>query len=151
MNEQQLAHYENGRMLASRAMWTIELQILRLNSERLEVKDFVMQPLVDFHFLLIALGRLEKAAQLVNSVVDISVGLNHFKQELPWLRKLRNVLEHIDEYQQGIGRNSSIKTSELHVFGGGKDNMHWLGEEVEYKKVLSASNNLFEAITSIST
>jgi len=146
MNERQIAHYEDGRMLANRAMWTIELQLRRLDSKNLEIEAFEQQALADFQFLLIALDRLEKSANLVNSAVDISEDLNMFCERMPWLRKLRNAQEHIDEYQQGKGRDRSIDIAGLHVFHFGQNEIHWLDEKIDLNNILSTSNQLFGAI-----
>ena len=55
-------------------------------------------------------------------------------------------MEHIDDYQLGLGRDTSVRTGELHVFAGGVGSMHWLGVEVEYKTVVQASSSLLEFI-----
>lgn len=146
MNERELAVYEDARMLASNAVWTVELQIRRLTSRKLEIEDFVMQPFVDFHFLLIALGRLENAAKLAGTVVDLSTEIHEFQSQLPWLRKLRNTMEHINDYQLAQGRDKSVRIGELHVFGDFQGGMTWLGEEVNYDLALQSSQTLFDAI-----
>jgi hypothetical protein len=144
MNDRDLAVFEDARMLANRAAWSIELQIRRLNLGNFEIEGFVMQPFVDFHYLLIAIGRLEKAGKLAGHVIDMSTELERFKSQLPWLPKLRNAMEHIDDYQLGKGRDASVRTGDLHVFSGGKDSMHWVGVEVEYKAVVQAASCLLE-------
>jgi hypothetical protein len=146
MNDCDLAVFEDARMLANRAVWSIKLQIQRLNLGHTEIEGFVMQPFVDFHYLLIAIGRMEKAAKLASHVMDMSKELERFKSRLPWLPKLRNAMEHIDDYQIGSGRDKSVRTGDLHVFSGGKDSMHWLGVEVEYKAVVQAASCLLEFI-----
>jgi hypothetical protein len=146
MNDRDLAVLEDARMLANRAAWSIELQIQRLNRDEYEIDGFVMQPFVDFHYLLIAIGRMEKAAKLAGHVIDMSAPLKQFKSQLPWLPKLRNAMEHIDDYQLGRGRDTTVTTNGLHVFTDGRDSMHWLGVEVEYKTVVSAASSLLEGI-----
>lgn len=133
-------------MLANRAAWSIELQIQRLSLGLREIEGFEMQPFVDFHYLLIAIGRLEKAAKLAGHVIDMSVRLELFKSQLPWLPKLRNAMEHIDEYQLGRGRDTSVRISDLHVFVGGASSMNWLDVEVEYKAIVQAASSLLEFI-----
>ena len=83
MNDRDLAVLEDARMLANRAAWSIELQIRRLNLDHREIEGFVMQPFVDFHYLLIAIGRLEKAAKLAGHVINMSAELERFKFQLP--------------------------------------------------------------------
>ena len=50
--EQQIALYEEARSLANIACWSIELQIHRLRKKEAEIPEFVMQPVADFHFLI---------------------------------------------------------------------------------------------------
>jgi len=146
MNDHDLAVLEDARMLAIRAACSIELQIQRLNREHLEIEDFVMQPLVDFHYLLIAISRLEKAAKLASHAIDMTAPLKQFKSQLPWLPKLRNAMEHIDDYQLGKGRDTSIRIGDLHVFVHSTNSMNWLGIEVEYKSIVRAASSLLESI-----
>ena len=146
MNERDLSVLEDARMLASGAAWSIELQIRRLKSGCCEVESCVMQPFVDFHYLLIAVGRLEKAAKLAGHVIDISAELKKFKSQLPWLAKLRNAMEHIDDYQLGHGRDSSVLIRDLHVFACDNESIDWLGVNVEYKTVVGAASSSLECI-----
>jgi len=146
MNERELALYEDARHWANLAMWSIELQLKRLGSEKREIEEYVMQPLADFHFLLTALCRLRNSALLVSKVADISDDIAEFDNQLPWLKRLRNVLEHIDEYRTGDGRDESVSIRSLQVFSYAPNYFEWLGERVDFAKSRSAGTYLFRAI-----
>ena len=107
-DERTVAVYEDARILANMAVWAVQLQINRLRSEKNEIPEFVMQHVVDFHFLVTALTRLRKAAELVAAFSDISREIKQFDDALPDLPKIRNVQEHIDEYRLGKGYNKKI-------------------------------------------
>ena len=145
-NERIVATYEDARSLANIAVWSVELQIHRLKAEETEIPDFVMQPVVDFHFLVIALTRLRKAAELAAKTTDISAALKEFDETLPDLKKIRNVLEHIDEYRLGEGRNKNVKANELQTVILNHDQIFWSGYEINPVKALQASDRLFNAI-----
>lgn len=114
--EQQIALHEEARNLANIACCSIELQIHRLSKEEAEIPEFVMQPVVVFHFLLIAINRLRVAADLVSKTIDISRQIKEFDKSLPEWRKMRNVMEHIDEYWQNKKRKFPASKGELPVF-----------------------------------
>jgi len=146
MNKEDLAIYEDARHWANLAMWSIDLQIKRLSTGKFEISEFVMQPIADFHFLLTALTRLRESALLVSQVSDLSAEIFEFDRNLPWLKRLRNVLEHITEYRVGDGRDKRVHKSSLQVFMSDSDHMEWLGERVEYDKCKLACSALFKAI-----
>ena len=105
-----------------------------------------MQPVVDFHFLVTALTRLRKAAELVAKTTDISTYLKQFDETLPDLTNIRNVLEHIDEYRLGKGRNKNVRANELQTVYLDHDCIVWLGYKINPVEALQASNRLFNAI-----
>ena len=146
--EQQIALYEEARSLANIACWSIELQIHRLRKEEAEIPEFVMQRVADFHFLLIAINRLHRAAKLANNAIDhkLSSQIKEFKQSLPGWKEIRNVMEHIDEYWQHKGHNSSVSTGALPVFLFDNDIVTWCGVELNLETVRQASSRLFQAI-----
>lgn len=150
INEQRITCYEEGRRLANIACWSIELQICRLTRGKTEIPEFVMQPIADFHFLLIAINRLRRAADLVNKAIDISPQIDEFDQTLPGLIKMRNIMEHIDNYWQRKGHDPSVSPGELPNFAF-SNVVAWCGEELDLETVRKASSRLFQAIQDVST
>ena len=147
-DERTVAVYEDARILANMAVWAVQLQINRLRSEKNEMPEFVMQPVVDFHFLVTALTRLRKAAELVAAFSDISREIKQFDDALPDLPKIRNVQEHIDEYRLGKGYNKKINANELLTIVLDHDRLAWLGYELRVDDALRVSDCLFQAIKS---
>lgn len=144
--EQQIALYEEARSLANIACWSIELQIHRLRKEETEIPEFVMQRVADFHFLLIAINRLRHAADLAAETIDIAREIKKFDQSLPAWRKMRNAMEHIDEYWQHKGRDPSVSAGGLPVFLFDEDAVTWCGVELKLETVRQASSRPFQAI-----
>lgn len=138
--------YEDARSESNVAVWAIHLQVQRLLSEKREIEDFVFQPVVDFHFLVTALNRLRKMAGLVSKYANISKAIKQFDEALPDLIKIRNVLEHLDEYRLGEGRNKKVKVSALRTIVLGNDKIEWLDYEIEVDQAIRASVLLFQAI-----
>ena len=105
-----------------------------------------MQPVADFHFLLTALNRLRESALLVSQVSDLSAEITEFDNQLPWLKRLRNVLEHITEYRIGSGRDKSVSLNSLQLFLSDSGHIEWLGGKVEYANCKLACSGLFKSI-----
>lgn len=96
---------------------------------------------VDLHFFLVALVRLRRCVSRVGShVPEIEPALTRlmrgFDEAVPSLAKLRNVSEHIDEYNLDVGRDSSVSRRQVQTWymdsspTGGLI-WGWLGERLD--------------------
>ena len=141
-----LALYEDGRMMSSLAMWSIKLQMQRLNSIEPELTEYQIQNLVDLHFMVTALTRLRKIAEMLSGLIDISTELREFDKKLPDLKNIRNILEHIDEYRIGEGRDKKVGINGLLTVGLDVENISWCGYDLNLIEALQLSEDLFEAI-----
>jgi len=151
------ATYERATRLANLALWTVDLQRRRLNSTEPEDAKFIFRKWSDFHFLIVALTKLRRAAVLASKVTAISgqmrIALKQFDDALPHLKEMRDVAEHIDEYAVDRGFKSvgqkdgyiSRKSLEVSTSDGG-DVWEWLGFELDAGQALSASGALFGAL-----
>lgn len=146
--ERRLALYDEARALASNACWSVDLQMLRLKRGKVEISDFQQQPIADFLFLLTAISRLRRAADLASNVVDLKDDIESFDRSIPGWRKMRNAMEHIDDYWRHLGRDSSVAPGQLPVFGFGDDNIQWLDGEISLSGVQDQCTRLFSAICS---
>ncbi|MEW8521640.1 MAG: hypothetical protein AB2552_01165 [Candidatus Thiodiazotropha endolucinida] len=149
MDEKELAIFEDAKNMANIAVWGVELQIKRLNSQKNEISEFVMQPVVDFHFLIVALTRLRQAASLVSKISDIKSAIATFDNAIPDLRTVRNILEHIDEYRIGKGNNKSVPKDSFQTIIFGKESIRWVNYEINLKSAMKASSDLYAVIRSI--
>jgi hypothetical protein len=142
--------YERARRLANQALWTIDLQRRRLNSEEPEDTEFILRKWSDFHFLIVALTRLRRAAELAAKVPTISeqmrAALKIFDAALPHLKKMRDVAEHIDDYAVDGGKDRNISRKSLEVASSDGEKWQWLGFEIDVGMALSASAALFGAL-----
>ena len=114
-----------------------------------------MRKWADFHFLIVALIRLKKAAILATKVpiikLKIELALQEFDLELPDIKKMRNVAEHIDEYATDDGRNKNISRKSIEVSRLNETALEWLGFKLDADKAMEASAKLFEAIKDCSS
>jgi len=145
-SEKIVAVYEDARSEANIAVWAIQLQINRLWSKDNEIPGFALQPVVDFHFLVTALTRLRKMADLVSKHSNISEAIKKFDETLPDLKKIRNVLEHIDEYRLGKGRNKDVSVNALRTMSLAPNRIEWLDYEIKTDEAIKVSDILFQAI-----
>jgi hypothetical protein len=147
MKPDSAATYERARRLANQALWTVDLQRRRLNSVEPEDDKFILRKWSDFHFLIVALTRLRRAAELAAKAPPISeqmrVALKTFDAALPHLKKMRDVAEHIDDYAVDSGKDRSISRKSLEVGSSDGEIWQWLGFEIDASKALSASIALF--------
>lgn len=133
-------------------MWTIRLQCRRLTLAEPEDKLFIFRKWADFDFLVVALFRLRRAAQLAASVPEVNAllapAVADFDAALPNLKKMRDVAEHFDDYAVDRGRRSGVHRQDLEVGRMSVDGttLEWLGAELDAHKALDESETLFEAI-----
>jgi len=144
--EKIVAVYEDARSEANIAVWAIQLQIQRLRSTQDEISGFALQPVVDFHFLVTALTRLRKMADLVSKFSNISEAIKQFDKTLPDLKKIRNVMEHLDDYRLGEGRNKKVRINALRTIALDTKRIQWLDYEIKTDEALQISDFLFQAI-----
>ncbi len=144
------ATYERARRLANVALWTVDIQRRRLNSTEPEDKDFPLRPWSDFQFLIVALARLRRAAELAAKVPSIRsnmrAALRNFDAVLPHLKTMRDVAEHIDDYGVDAGKDKNISRKSLEVSSWDNRTWSWLGFETDIDEALSAGAQLFEAL-----
>lgn len=148
------ATYERARRLANQLLWAIDLQCVRLASSEPEDSDFVFRKWVDFDFLVVSLIRLRRVAKLAASIPEIQPSLDaairEFDDALPYLKRIRDVAEHIDDYAVDRGKDSTIARQSLEVSlmseNDSKLKLNWLGGELSTDEALRASQKLFETI-----
>jgi hypothetical protein len=150
MKPSDAAIYERARRLANQALWTVDLQCRRLKSVEPEDDEFVLRKWGDFHFLIVSLTRLRRAAELALKVPTINerirAALEPFDIALPNLKKMRDVAEHIDEYAVDSGKDRSISRKSLEVSVVDGDEWEWLRYGINAGEALSASVALFDAL-----
>jgi hypothetical protein len=146
LNEKQIAIYEDARNMANIAVWGVQLQISRLKKSENEIEEFVMQQVIDFHFLIIILSRLNLAAEMVSKIYDLKIAIKKFNESVPDLKAIRNVLEHIDEYRISQGRNKKVPICSFQTICFGNDGVQWAGFEIKFDEAMRASEELFSLI-----
>lgn len=144
------ATYERARRLANLAMWTVSLQSRRLKTSEPEDEEFIFRRWSDFHFLIVALTRLRRAATLATKIQriesNIKDALKEFDLELPNLKTMRDVAEHIDDYAVDSGINKDISRKSLEVSKYNSTKFEQLGFQLDTEDAIKASHKLFNAI-----
>jgi hypothetical protein len=113
---------------------------------------------VDLHFFLVAVVRLrrciERTAKRVPGL-DAPLGnrLVAFDSELPWLARVRNVSEHIDEYNLDEGRDETVhrwqvQTWFLDTTNDGGPIWGWLGERLDIEQTEKEALTLYRGFLS---
>jgi hypothetical protein len=136
--------------LCNEACFAVALQHRRLRSTEPEDKSFVFRWWVDIQFLVVALRRLRRPAEIagcVSALSDlISVALREFDDTLPSLAKMRNVGEHVEDYALGRGRDTTVSPGELQVGCLDWPVYSWLGESLNLDTALTAAEKLLQAV-----
>lgn len=152
------ANYYRAKCLATEYMFTIDLQIKRLQADEKGDKVFVFRKWTDARFLILALTWLEKSVREPTKdcysmhFQTMRTAHKRFQDSIPNLYLLRNVTEHTNEYTFGSGRASYIHRSHLQVSSLNKDGLHWLvddkGNEVylDFNGARSAAVELYKAL-----
>jgi hypothetical protein len=151
------------RLRTEATLWinAIHLQAARIDrrhSEQNPEPSDVTAVEVDLHFFLVALVRLERCVSRVAvGVPELRVPLDRriqtFDGEVPALRKLRNVSEHIDEYNLDEGHDSSVsrrqvQTWAMDVSRDGGLIWRWLGEALDVRRAHEAAVILYRGFLS---
>jgi hypothetical protein len=135
-------------------MHTVTLQVRRLRSGEPEDATFLFRKWSDFDFLVVALTRLRRSAQLACKLpqarASLEPALQEFDARLPGLRLVRNVAEHIDEYAIDQGHSKSVERFALEVssLSARGPTLRWLGSRVNANTALRVAERLFAAMQS---
>lgn len=146
------ATYERARRLANVAVWSVDLQCRRLESAEPEDSTFVVRKWADFDFLIVALNRLRRAAQLAAGLPQLQASLvtalAQFDRALPDLKKMRDVAEHVDDYALDQGRQKAVRRQSLEVstMEAEGPTLHWLQARLNAREASQASQTLFAAV-----
>lgn len=144
--------------LASELMYTVALQVRRLESDEPEDKTFVLRWWADLQFLIVALCRLRRAAELAATADDenrgVRAALDAFDRRLPALAVMRNVGEHLDAYgaDSPTRHRKSIDRRQLQVGTFDERTYRWLLDErgqwleLDVDDARDAAEELFSAI-----
>lgn len=128
---------ERAKSYGNIAIFTIKLQHRRLQTEEPEDNVFVLRYTMDFEFLVVALYRLLRSARLASSVPlvkdHMKTAIEEFEKALPFLREIRNVAEHFDDYAVDSHRchHKNISRRQLQVSKWDGKTYWWLGHEVD--------------------
>jgi hypothetical protein len=147
---------ERAKSFANQWMWAVSLQYDRITSPR--PQDTAFHPFglasfneADVHFLVIALRRLRTAASTLEHAPQVwnpfRDAIQVFDARLPWLKRLRDVFEHLEDYAVDSNlRKSDTSRRELQVWSGGENGMQWLGHDVDWREALLAAEDLYRAV-----
>jgi hypothetical protein len=107
---------------------------------------------IDLHFFLVALVRLRRCIAKVCERVPafrstLESHVQSFDEALPWLQRLRNASEHVDEYNLDEGHEPSVRRQQIQTWytdtaANGGLIWGWLGERVEVDQAASAAATL---------
>lgn len=145
-----ISNLGRAKSLCNIAVFTVALQHRRLRTVEPEDEIFIFRELADFHFMITALIRLRTSAKIATKVPSVSKAINRaikeFDNTLPALIKMRDVLEHIDDYALDKGRHADVQRQQLQVSKWGNATYNWLGIEFNADIALAAAERLFQAV-----
>ena len=143
---------EDAKSLCNCAMWVVALQYRRLRTGKPVDDDFIFQYQADLEFLMVALRRLRRAAELAARVPfaqsALCAAIRDFDQALPDLVKMRNVSEHFDDYilNNQRRRHRDVQSGQLLVNRWDGTQYEWLGGSLNIDTAHQAAEKLFLAV-----
>jgi len=143
---------ERAYSLVDEAMHTVALQRRRVRSTEPEDEDFVFRYWADLQFFVVALRRLRRAAELASNVTvskdNIKIAINKFDKDIPCLKVMRNVGEHIDTYVlDGDKRHhKEISRGLLQVGSWDGTTWKWLDMKLNIDDAFQAAAELHQAV-----
>jgi hypothetical protein len=106
----------------------------------------------DLQFLIVALRRLRRSAEIAVRVPELSaevkVALDEFDKSLPGLTLMRNVGEHVDDYAVNDPKRHTVSVDTGQLQAGWFDGIvyHWLGKSLNVDTALSSAEELYARI-----
>lgn len=143
---------ERAFSLANEAMFTVALQVRRTRTTEPEDEVFVIRPWADLQFLVVALRRLRRAAELARKVPAAEQRMERaiasFDAELPALLVMRNVGEHFDDYAIDSKRRRHKAIGRRHLQSRTIDGttFEWLDGTLDTQQALASANSLFNEV-----
>ena len=143
---------ERAFSLVNEAIFTVELKRRRLRSMEPEDERFVFRWGADLQFLIVALRRLRRAAQLAANVPSvartISSALGRLDDSLPGLAIMRNVGEHIDDYALDNPKrhHKQVDRRQLQVGTWDGTTCEWLDMRLNVDDAHRAATKLYSAV-----
>jgi hypothetical protein len=148
------ATMERALRFANIAMFTIAQQRRRLRSVEPEDERFALRWWADFEFMITALRRMRRAAELAAKApsvrVEIQAAIAAFDAVVPGLLAMRNVAEHIEDYAVDDPRRrlQDVDRGQLEVSTWGAT-VHWLGRELNLDDAFVAASTLLRAMKDV--
>jgi hypothetical protein len=147
------AKIERAFSLANEAMFTVALQVRRLRSSEPEDETFVFRWWADLQFLIVALRRLRRIANLSLKLSTwddrLRDACRKFDATLEGLNVMRNVGEHLDDYASDAGWKKSIGRRQLQVGSWDGTTYTWLDRKLNVDVARAATEKLFDAIRAL--
>lgn len=151
-NPSDAATLERAYSLVNEAMKTVALQMRRARSSEPEDQTFAFRWWADLQFLMVALRRLRRAAELAATIPtvtkEITDALQKFDKSLPSLRVLRNVGEHIDAYAVDNEKrhHKDVTRYQLQVGKWDGTTYEWLDNKLNVDQAHEAAFQLHQAV-----
>ena len=148
---------ERAVSLATEAMHTVALQRRRVRSSEPEDEVFLLRYWADLQFLIVALRRLRRAAELAAKVPAAGVKINRaiatFDAALPMLQTMRNVGEHIDDYARDNKRRRDKEVTRYQLQVGEWDGTthKWLDQSLNVDEAHAAALSLYSVVQKAAT
>ena len=102
---------------------------------------------MDLQFLIVALWRLRLVGHLAARIdAGVQRALDVFKREIPDLKRMRDVAQHLDEYAIDAGHQRRVGRRSLEVGRLSTDEFHWLGGTLNLPKARRAAVMLYLSI-----
>jgi hypothetical protein len=123
---------EDSRYFVNRSTEALNLQVQRLKKNTPGNTDELWKYLADVHFYIVVLKRLRQAmlvSRKIHKVWDkIQSEFDAFDNNIADILRMRNTLEHIDEYIQNRGRDRNIKNASLYAIHFDENGcLNWAG------------------------
>lgn len=143
---------ERARSFANEAMYTVALQVRRLAADEPEDEKFIFRRWADWQLLVVALRRLQRAADLGSTTPIgakvITPALARWRQEIPGLTTMRNIAEHIDSYavDSPHRHDKQVDRRQLQVGQFSAEEFVWLGHTLNAAHVKTTAETLHGAV-----
>lgn len=156
-----LAVLDRAVRLGSNSLWGIKVQLRRIRGSEPEDVEWLMRAWTDIQFLVVALWQMRQSGVLALSAgaeaERLQGSLASFDAQLPDLKRMRDVAQHLDEYSVDgpgrrhvrPGRTDKVGRRMLEVGRWTPSEFHWLDGSIDFEIADQASQELYAAVREI--
>jgi len=155
LSVEEISKLEDSKYFVSRSVDALNLQVRRINEYNASDSCEFWEQVADIHFYIVALRRFRRAVSVGASITklkpEIDNALTIFDKEAGFTKKMRDIIEHIDDYISNSPKrhHKDITNSTLYTIHFKKGAFCWADSEFNVNTIQQAAYRLYESYCAV--